>query len=169
MAMERPHPRIIRIQLHHHIPVRLQQMHVAPHGVIWVDDRGAVPGPCALVQQVHVVAVHVHGMGERRLVVDDDAEAGVGAEVVDVPVRVEGCVAGVDLFEDWGVVVGSEGAGFMGVNCCVCSGRGEAWMVYMFAVATYLPSIVQSKTPDELRVKLRSISIVDSGVAGVIG
>ena len=50
----------------------------------------------------------MHGVSRGEEVLDDDADAGVGAKVVDVPFLVEGEVALVNLLQDGDVVVGAE-------------------------------------------------------------
>ena len=103
MAMQRPHARIIRLELEHDIPrvtgriIRgLEELDVATLRVDLLD--GAVPLADALGDDPEVVAVEVHGVGgvEAEVVVDDDADGGVCAEVVDVPLGVVG-VGGVAL------------------------------------------------------------------------
>lgn len=99
--MKRPHARIIRLVLQHHIPRlarriihRLQELDVATLRVHALD--GAVERADALVHDPEIVAVEVHGVGDvvAEVVVDDDADGGVCAEVVDVPFGVVG-VGGV--------------------------------------------------------------------------
>lgn len=94
MAMERPHARIVREILQHDIPrsgrrAGLHELHVAALRVGLVHD-GAVPGSDAFGQDVEVVSVEMHGVRGREGVFDDDADGGVGAEVVGVPLRVVG-------------------------------------------------------------------------------
>lgn len=60
VAMERPHPRIIRVVLQHHVPVRSQIVRVPPQRVQRVDDGVAVPLAVAFVQDPVFVAVEVH-------------------------------------------------------------------------------------------------------------
>ena len=110
VAVQRPDARIIRRGLEHDIRGaarrrRGQQLDVAALGVVRVRDRHAAPGPVADGLDEDVVAVEVHGMRGGDGVVDDEA-VGVGAEVVDVPLR-GGGVGGVAGFgeEEGGVVV----------------------------------------------------------------
>ena len=112
MAVQRPHPRVVRVELQHRVPglprrrvLRLHDLRVAALRV-----RGVVsPAPAALPfgQDPEVVAVEVHGVGGGGVVVEDYADGGVGAEVVDGPLRVEGVgdVALVCEEEDWFTVV----------------------------------------------------------------
>lgn len=63
--------------------------------------NNAVPGAEALGEYVEVVAVKMHGVKGCKLVVDDEAHGGVGAEVVDRPVGVRvGEIACVGEGED---------------------------------------------------------------------
>ena len=55
-----------------------------------MDDGLAVPGAGAFGEDVEVVPVEVHGVRGGEVVVDDDPDGGVVAEVVGVPLRVEG-------------------------------------------------------------------------------
>lgn len=50
------------------------------------DD--AVPGSKAIGQHVEVVAVEMHGVGSREVIIDYEAHGGVGIEVVDLPIGV---------------------------------------------------------------------------------
>ena len=54
---------------------------------------GAVPFADAFSYHPEVVAVEMHGMRGLDFVVQDDADGGVGAEVVDVGVDGIGCVS----------------------------------------------------------------------------
>ena len=117
MAMERPHAGIVHVKLNHDIPGRAagvggrQDLHVAALRVVDVGDS-PVPGARSRGQDEEVVAVQVHGVGgEGDVVVDDEAHGGVGAEVVDVPLRVVrvGGVALVGEEEDGIVEIGAEG------------------------------------------------------------
>ena len=120
MAVEGPRARIVRVVLQHEVRrVRgrapLDQLHVAALRVARVRD-GAVPGPEAFGEDVEVVPVQVHGVRGDEGVVDDEADGGVGAEVVDLPVRVGGGeVAGDGEGEDGGAgeggLVGGGGVG----------------------------------------------------------
>ena len=64
-------------------------MHVSPLGVLNVLHR-SVPLPNAFGEDVEVVAVKVHWVGCGEVVAEDDADGGIGAEVVDVPFGVLG-------------------------------------------------------------------------------
>ena len=95
MAMKRPHARIIRLVFQHNIPRltrriihRLQKLHIATLRVHLLD--GAVPLADALSHDPKIVSMEMHGVGDvvAEVVVDDDADGGVCAEVVDVPLGV---------------------------------------------------------------------------------
>lgn len=53
-----------------------------------------------LGEHEEVVAVEVHGVVGGEVVFDDDADGGVAAEVVDVPLLWEGVLAELPLFTD---------------------------------------------------------------------
>ena len=96
MAMKRPYSRVVCVILKHKIPGhgaipvrRLHQLHVSSLGVMDVLN-GAIPGAGALGEDVEVVAVKVHGMRCGEMIADNDADGGITAEVVHVPLRVEG-------------------------------------------------------------------------------
>ena len=97
MAMERPHTRIISVEFQHQIPRPsprfgcLKDLRVAPLGIDGVD--GAVPFADAFGYDPEIVTVEVHGVGGGDFVVQDDADGGVGAEIVDVGVERVGCVS----------------------------------------------------------------------------
>lgn len=63
----------------------MEELRVAALRVGRVGDGGAVPGAEAFGEDPHVVAVEVHGVGVRDVVVEDYAYGGVGAGVVEVP------------------------------------------------------------------------------------
>ena len=107
MTVQRPHPRIIRLELHdqmtrawglarrrwiplpHHLGIpSLRVIHVA---------RGAIPHAAALGQDEEIVAVQMHGVG-CMVGIDEvghvDADIGFVTGVVDVPLGVIG-VGGV--------------------------------------------------------------------------
>lgn len=101
MAMEGPHPGIVGFELQHQVPglgahTRLDQLRVSPQRILKVD--GAVPVAYAFGQDPEIVPVQMHRVGSaayEELVLEDDADGAVGAEIVDVPLRVVrvGCVA----------------------------------------------------------------------------
>ena len=111
MTMQRPHPRIIRLELHHQmalprrhwIPLP-QHLRIATLRVIKVA-RAAVPDAAALGQDEEVVAVQMHGVGG-VVGVDEvghvDADVGCVIGVIDVPLGVVwvGGVATVGFEED---------------------------------------------------------------------
>ena len=67
-----------------------EDLYVAALGVLLMGYR-AVPETGAFGEDVEVVAVEMHGVGgEWEEVVNDQADGRVGAEIVDVPLGVEG-------------------------------------------------------------------------------
>ena len=99
MAMQRPHPRIIRIVLNDGIPRRVRvrrlphQMGIPPRRIGRVLHRGPVIDSLALVDDEEVVAVEMHRVGcvgGVDVVVEDDADRWGLAEIVDVPLGVVG-------------------------------------------------------------------------------
>ena len=46
-----------------------------------------IPGSCTFSEHIEVVAVKMHWVGGWKFVVDYEAHGGVGAKVVDVPIR----------------------------------------------------------------------------------
>ena len=110
MAVKGPYAGIDGIVLCDDIPVWLQQLHVAPLRVAAVHDT-AVPGADAFVQHVHVVAMQMHRVRRRGVVLDDETHRGRAAGVVNAPFRVVGvgCVPDVGEQEDRRVVVCAEG------------------------------------------------------------
>ena len=60
MAMKRPHARIVRLVLQHHVPVRSQVVRVPSQRVERVDDGPAVPLAVAFVQDPVFVPVEMH-------------------------------------------------------------------------------------------------------------
>lgn len=124
VAMERPHAGVVRLVLQHEVPVRLHELDVAPLGVGLVDD-GAVPGAGAFGQHVEVVPVEVHGVGGGEVVVDDEADGGVVAEVVGVPLGVEGVGDVALVGEDEHGVAGRGGELVMGGGEGCFGGEGD--------------------------------------------
>ena len=111
MAMERPDAWIIRVVLEHDVArrcggARLDELDVAALRVLLMGD-GAVPGADALGQDVEVVSVQVHGVRGGEFIFHDDSDRGVGAEVVGVPLRVEGVGYVALVCEDEHRVAGS--------------------------------------------------------------
>ena len=85
-------------------------MYITTLGVLDMLDA-SIPGAHAFGQDVEVVPVQVHGMGNWKGVADNDADRGVCTEVVDVPlgvVRVRS-VARVGKQENWMIIIGAEG------------------------------------------------------------
>lgn len=108
VAMEGPDAGVVGVDLPYDVAVGREHLHIAPQRVVGVGDGGAVPVPGSFVQDKHVVAVKMHGMGRRRGVVDHHADGRVGAEVLDVPRGGIGEVSLVGQEEYRIVVVGAE-------------------------------------------------------------
>lgn len=97
VAVERPDARIVRVVLNHHVTradsavsvtvSRLQDLHVAPLGVLDVGD-GSIPCTDAFGEDVEVVAVEMHGVRGGDFILHDETDAVVGAEVVNIPLGV---------------------------------------------------------------------------------
>ena len=60
-SLEWPDSCVVRVKLHHEVPVGADQLDVTTLRVVGVHDD-AVPGPCAFGQDVHVVAVEMDGV-----------------------------------------------------------------------------------------------------------
>ena len=131
VAVEWPHPRVIRLVLQDDVTgvagaASLHELRVAALGVLLMRD-GAVPGARAFGQNVEVVAVKVHGVGGDHFVFHDQADGGVGAEVVDVPLWVGG-IGGVTLVgeeEERVIVIGTEGYAVGVEKVVICSVGSE--------------------------------------------
>ena len=63
MTMKRPHARIIRLILKHEMPARPQHLYITTLRVLHVRKGNAVPVARAFVENGHVVAVEVKGLG----------------------------------------------------------------------------------------------------------
>jgi len=108
--MEWPDAWVVHVDLNDEMAAGDELLGIAALGIFRVDD-GAVPFEArALGQNEHGVAVKMHWVGSGRLVCEDEADRRVAAEVVDVPLRVEGVrvVAGVVEEKRGVVVVGAE-------------------------------------------------------------
>ena len=109
VAMERPYPGVIGIELQHQVPglgphPGLDQLRVSPLRVLQVHC--AVPVADAFCQDPEIVAVEMHGVrgsGDVQQVPEYDADGAVGAEIVHVPLGVVGvgCVALICEQEEW--------------------------------------------------------------------
>lgn len=73
-----------------------------------IGDSRAVPVAWPFGEDEHVVAVEMHWVRSRSGVIHDDADGGVGAEVLGVPLRWVCEIAFVCKEEDWIVVVCAE-------------------------------------------------------------
>lgn len=97
MAMQRPSTRIVGKDLQHHISSSWQKLDISSLGVICVDSRRTIPSPDSDIQDKHIVAVQVDGMGSEpsswTIIVDHDSDRRVGTKVLNVPFRLESVVA----------------------------------------------------------------------------
>lgn len=119
VAVERPDARIVRVVLNDHVAragstvsvvgCRLQDLHIAPLGIFYVGN-GSVPCADAFGEDIEVMAMEMHRVRSGDFVFHNEADAVVGAEVVDIPLGIIGVrgVSQVGEQEDWVVVVGSE-------------------------------------------------------------
>lgn len=128
MAVERPDTGVILIPLHNEIArgagaAGRHHLDVAALRVAGADDA-AVPLADAELQDLHVVAVEVDRVRGFVVVVDDDADGGVCAEVVDVARLVEGHLVGLYVAEDGYVVVVAEG-GVVDLVQHICAVGGQ--------------------------------------------
>lgn len=74
VAVHRPDAGVVELDLHNEVAAGADELGVAALRVLRVDDL-AVPGAGAFGEDVHVVAVGVHGMGSREAdTVHDDAD-----------------------------------------------------------------------------------------------
>lgn len=94
MAMQWPHTGVVGVVLDDEIRggglrAGLNELHVSALRVGRVHD-GAVPCARTFGQNVKVMSVQMHRVGGAGVVLDDDADAVIGAEVVDVPLLI-GC------------------------------------------------------------------------------
>lgn len=80
---------------------------VSSHGVIPIHDS-AIPRSVTLVENVHVEAMHVHRVGDGRVVDDIQSHALGLAHIPDVPLLLEIGLAKLAEEEGGAVVVGSE-------------------------------------------------------------
>lgn len=60
MTVEGPYTWIIRIELHHNVPIRPHHLCVATLGVCRIDKRLVVVKAFALLKNIHVVAMKMH-------------------------------------------------------------------------------------------------------------
>ena len=111
MAMQRPDPRIISLELHHQmadatmIYISLPQDLCVASGRICQVARFAIPRTRALGQNEEIVSMEMHGVGGvcgADVVGHVDADVHGSAGVVDVPLGVVGVgdVAAVGFEED---------------------------------------------------------------------
>jgi len=90
MAMQRPSTGIVSCELDHDVGVSGDELNVASLRVCCVGESLArvVAGVRrAGCEDEEIVSVEMHGVGGEGWVVDYEAYGGVGAEVVDVPLK----------------------------------------------------------------------------------
>lgn len=114
MAVKGPDARVICVELNDHVRRLggadgvLQEVYVPSLRVVGVRHV-AVPNSCAFGEDVHVVAVQMHGMAPRGgVVVDDEADGCARAKVKDVVARREVSVAVLGVEQNRVVVVCAE-------------------------------------------------------------
>ena len=106
MAMEGPGAWVVGVVLQHNVRGgtvglgALDKLGVAALGVGSVGNGLAVPFAVTFGEDVEIVAVQMHGVGGDEVVVDDEADGGVGAKVINVPFGGIGEVARVGEGED---------------------------------------------------------------------
>lgn len=97
MAVEWPYARVVRLELHHQMPVGRHDVRVSPEGIVGVDDR-PIPWSGAGRQHLIVMPVHVQrvrecqvvepGLGRvNLLVLPHNADHAGFARAVHVPLR----------------------------------------------------------------------------------
>lgn len=95
VTMEWPYAWVIRDKLDDDEPGvsrvqgALNELHVTSLSILLMDN-GAVPDALPLGQNVEVMAVQMHRVGSTAEILEKDPNAGVGAEVVNIPLWVEG-------------------------------------------------------------------------------
>jgi hypothetical protein len=109
MAMEWPNTWIIRRELHHHMSKCSNLLDISSLWVVGICEGCSVPVSRSFVQDLHVMTVEMHGVCSGSGVVYNDADRGVAAEVLDVPLCGVRKVALVGEKENRVVVVGAEG------------------------------------------------------------
>ena len=77
MTVERPHARIIRLILNDNMPSWPQHLHITALRVLHVRQGDAVPVARTFVEDGHVVAVEVHGLGSVSTGMEVKSEAKV--------------------------------------------------------------------------------------------
>lgn len=110
MAMEGPNTGIVGIDLEHDVIESGEKLNIASLRILWVGDF-AIPDAETLRKHEEVVTVHVHRMGGRKGIVDDQSNRLVGSKVVHIPFRIirEGRLSLLGVEQDRTVVVGVEG------------------------------------------------------------
>jgi len=100
VAVHRPHARVVELDLDDEVTAGADELGVAALRVLGVDDL-AVPGSGAFGEDVHVVAVGVHGVRSREAdAVHDDADGFGVAHVEGVEALCEVGLADEGVEED---------------------------------------------------------------------
>lgn len=100
VAVHRPDTRVVELDLHDEVAAGTDELGIAALRVLWVDDL-AVPGAGAFGEDVHVVAMGVHGVGGWEAdAVHDDADGFCVAHVEGVKAFAEVCLADEGVEED---------------------------------------------------------------------
>ena len=74
MAMKRPYAGIIRLILKHEMSARPQHLHITTLRVLYVREGDAVPVARAFVEDGHVVAVEVQGLGSVSAGIEENSQ-----------------------------------------------------------------------------------------------
>ena len=105
MAVQRPHPRIVGIELNYYVARsqrRIRLSHhvcVPPRRVGNIGGDSPIPVTITFSQDEEIMSVEMHGMsgvGRIDVVTEDDTDRVIIAKVVDVPLRVVG-IGGISL------------------------------------------------------------------------
>ena len=109
VAVERPDTWVVSVVLDDDVAVWLQKLDIAALGIFDVHNL-PIPSSHTFRQHVEIVSMKMHGMCSAGLVVQDDTDAVVGAEVVYVPLGVVRIrrVSKIGKQEDWMVVIAPE-------------------------------------------------------------
>jgi hypothetical protein len=90
VTVEWPGTGVIGFELDDDVTLFRDEEGVAANWVVWIDDGLAVPFAVACGEDVKVVPVQMHGVDCEARVLEYDADRGVLAEVVNVPLGVIG-------------------------------------------------------------------------------
>ena len=109
MTMQWPDTWVVGIILKHHITPRLQHLHITTLRVIRVGYP-TVPSSHTFSKDVEAVAMHMHWMRRGTLVIQNESDATITAEIVHVPLRIirVGCITLCGEQQDGLVVIRTE-------------------------------------------------------------